>query len=373
MNVCCFCEEWGDGGIESFLLNILEHMNLSRIELDIIVARKKSEFYMPRIHALGVGFIELSGDSRRLWKNHTEFRKIICTKQYDIVYLNIYQALSLLYARDAKMTGVTMRIAHSHNNGLRKSVTKPLKMMMHNISKKLFTRYVTEYWACSESAAHFMFQRSSDYLYVPNGIEIERFAFRPERREQFRRNMGIEQRLVVGNVGRLCYQKNQEFLLKVICELRQNRPNVLLMLVGDGEDQVRLKNEARNLGVEDCVVFFGTTDDVPLVLWAMDVFAFPSRFEGLGIAAIEAQAAGLPVLCSDNVPPEAGIKGFAEFLPLSAGAKVWAERLYRMSDDKRRDSTEMITRAGYDITTVACMIQNTWLTAEKNRAIGENS
>lgn len=367
MNICCFCEEWGDGGIESFLLNILEHMDLSHIELDIIVARKKSEFYMPRVHALGVDFIELSGNPRRLWKNHTAFKEILRNKQYDIVYLNIYQALSLLYARDAKLTGITMRIAHSHNTALRKSATKPLKLMIHNISKKLFMRYATEYWACSESAAHFMFPKSSKYLYVPNGIEIERFVFQPERREQFRRELGIAGRFVVGNVGRLCYQKNQEFLLKVIYELHHNLPNVMLMLVGDGEDQANLKKEARNLGVESYVVFFGTTDDVPLLLWTMDVFVFPSRFEGLGIATIEAQAAGLPVLCSDRVPPEAGIKGLAEFLPLSAGAKVWAERLYRMSDDKRRNSTEMIAQAGYDITAVACMIRDTWLTAQKNK------
>jgi len=373
MVICCFCEEWGEGGIESFLLNLFEHLDIAQIEVDIVTARKKSELYMPRIKALGINLIELSGSPRSLFRNHSAFRKLLRKKQYDILYLNIYHALSLLYARDAKQLGIKVRIAHSHNNGLRRSVTKPIKLIIHMMSRSLLAKHATECWACSDKAAGFIFPKNCGYQYIPNGIETIRFAFNPDAREKLREGIGIADNFVIGNVGRLCYQKNQEFLLDVIYELRKTRPEAKLLLVGDGSDRTKLKKKARKLGIEDAVIFYGATSDVTSLLWAMDVFSFPSRFEGLGIAVVEAQAAGLPVVCSDRVPPEAGTSRFVEFLPLSAGAKAWAKRLLTVSGLERRSAAEMVSSAGYDITEVARTIQNAWIKAVGTNAVGERT
>lgn len=331
VKLCCFCEKWESGGIESFLHNILRRFDLERVQIDIIAVSLGESIFTQPLERLGIRFFELSGSQRRLLQNHRLFFKRLCQERYHAVYLNLYQGLSMAYAETAKRAGVPVRIAHSHNMLLRRSASKPLKLLIHKGAKYVFERQCTAFWACSRGAAEFLFPKGAlqrrGYRFIPNGIEIERFSFDCDAREAARRELGLEGKLVIGTVGRLCYQKNQDFLLDVFARLRRREPNSCLLVVGEGSLLAHLKKKAQRLGVAGGVIFYGASSHVERLLWAMDAFVLPSRFEGLPVTGVEAQAAGLPCFFSDAVTRECALTASAVFLPLAAGAAVWADAI----------------------------------------------
>ena len=358
-NICCFCEKWGSGGIETFLLNTFEHMDRKDLHIDLVTTQIESSLYLPRLKACGVDLICLGRDTRHLLANHAAFRRLLRRKHYDVLHLNIYHALSLLYARDAARLGVSRRIAHSHNAGLRNSLLRPLKLSLHHLARNRLSGFVTECFACSRDAADFMFPAAAAAEILPNGIDLTRFAYDGTCRQLMRVQLGLADRFVLGSVGRLCQQKNHAFLLDVLQELKHLRPDAALLLVGEGELLPELQAKIRQLGLSDSVHFYGTSHDVPKLLCAMDVFALPSLFEGLGIAAIEAQACALPTFCSEFVPEEALASPLALRLSLSAPPAVWAEHMLAASS-LRQPVTEELRRAGYDIRSTAGRLEKAY-------------
>lgn len=356
VRVCCFCERWESGGIESFLCNVLLHMDLSDVEVDIVAAQMRDSVFTEPLKSSGVRFYELSGRQNRVSENHRLFRKILAKRQYDVVHLHIFHGLSLWYGSLAMRAGVPVRIAHSHNTALRKSRTRPIKLLVHQAAKEVFAGSMTDLWACSRQAAQFMFPnrvlKCKGFQFIPNGIDTDRFRFEADVREKVRTELGVQGRYVVGNIGRLCDQKNQNFLLEVFQILVQRKPESRLLLVGEGERRVDLEEKAKQLNVEKNVVFYGVSDHVERLLWAMDVLVFPSLFEGLGIAAVEAQAAGLPVIVSEFIPEEAHVTKDFQLVTLSNGAIGWAEAIGascgQMID--RMTGADAVRRSGFDIT-----------------------
>ena len=239
-----------------------------------------------------------------------------------------------------------------------------MKIQLHRMYSNCYSADATVFWACSRSAAEFMFPawllEERGFTFIPNGIDTGKFRFDPAVREVVRQKLGLTNRFVIGNIGRLCYQKNQSFLLDVFAEVIKYRPESCLLLVGEGEDLSMLQEKARALNIQDRVIFYGTSKHVERLLWAMDVFAFPSRFEGLGIVAVEAQAAGLPVVCSENVPDEAAVTQLFLRVPLTDGAAAWAKVLLIAADTERELRTDVTAAAGFDVATVAAMIEETY-------------
>ena len=365
--ICCFCECWESGGIESFLTNVLAHLDLETMEVDIVAADLRESVFTDCLLSLGVHFYELSGNQRNLLGNWRLFFQLLLERDYDVVYVNAFHGLSLCYMLLAKMAGVPVRIAHSHNTNLRSSRSKWIKMVIHNLSKKLFLCAATELWACSIPAAEFLFTKNCmakrPFQIMLNGIDICRFRFDQEKRDKTRAELGIKDEFVIGNVGRLCYQKNQIFLLRVMAEVLPRRPGCKLLLVGEGKDGVMLKTMARQLKIEDSVIFYGVSNEIEKLFCAMDVFAFPSRFEGLGIVAVEAQTCGLPVLCSTNVPREA--RPTESVLELELEVPVWVQYLSTMKAKRDKELFRQVKCAGYDITDVAVRIQRAFCGEER--------
>ena len=196
IKVCCFCERWESGGIESFLSNVIHRLDLERVQVDIAAACLAGSVFTEPLQRLGVRFFELSGRQRSLVKNHRQFLALLRRERYHVVHLNLFQGLALAYAGTARRAGVPVRIAHSHNTGLRKSGTRPLKLLVHNMAKYIFAREATAFWACSREAAGFLFPKGAlnrrGYRFIPNGIEVERFRFDPAVREQVRGELGVE-------------------------------------------------------------------------------------------------------------------------------------------------------------------------------------
>lgn len=360
--ICVLCESWESGGIESFLCNTLLAMDRSELEVDIVAAQIKDSVFTAPLQAAGIRFRELSG-ALRSPQNGPLFSALLAERDYDVVHLNAYQGLSLHYLALAKQAGVPVRIAHSHGTGLRNSLGKPLKLLLHRLGKRLWSRSATDFWACSRQAAEFLFLQGQPYRWIPNGINVERFRFQEPLRIKQRQALGLaESQLLVGTVGRLSEEKNHQFLLDVFCQLQTLRRDSVLLLVGTGQLERQLRARAETLGIASNVIFYGPSDHVEQLLWAMDVFVFPSHMEGLGIAAVEAQAAGLPTVCSEGVPPEAVVTDLARRLPLSAGTRPWAETLLNeKSPVDRAAVADAVSAAGFDVTSVAKEIRDLWV------------
>ena len=211
--VCCYLERWESGGIESFLYNVIMRLDMSCLEIDIVAAEIKDSVFTADLQDKGVRFVELSGDQHKLCRNHKKFREILKERRYDVVHLNAFQGLTLYYMRLAEDVGVPIRIAHSHNTDLRNSPGRAIKLSIHKWAKNKWTSAATCLWACSKQAAEFLFAedklKERGFTFIPNGIDTERFRFDPAVREQVRAELGVEDKFVIGNVGRLCYQKNQ--------------------------------------------------------------------------------------------------------------------------------------------------------------------
>lgn len=314
--ICCFCQRWASGGIESAIRSLLLALPMEELEVDIVAEVVEDSVFTAELRHHGVELQQLSGKLHRGSKGL--FRQLLRRRKYDVVHLHLYQGMALSYARIARQEGVSICIAHSHNADLRPGVTRGLKLILHKLGCRLYGKDATLRWACSREAGSFLFPRG-DFEIVPNGIDTARFALDATAREENRSRWG--DCFLLGHVGRLCSRKNQQFLLEVLARL--GKPEYRLLLIGDGEDKKRLEAHAKALGIASQVVFYGETDRIPALMSAMDAFLLPSLFEGLPISAMEAQASGLPVLCADGITREVKQTEKVQFLPLSAD--LWAK------------------------------------------------
>ncbi|WP_019774674.1 glycosyltransferase, partial [Streptococcus sobrinus] len=213
-----------------------------------------------------------------------------------------------------------------------------------------------DFWACADKAATWFYQDQplQQAKIIPNAIDIEASRFSEQARQKIRQQYGLEDAYVIGNVGRLHFQKNQDFMIKVFAELVESKPQARLVLIGQGDDEAMLKALAQDLGVADKVIFAGVQKNVSEWLSAFDLFFFPSKFEGLPLAPFEAQANGLPVLASkEGVPKEIAVTPNVHFASLQKSSKDWDDLIERLSEEAERLPEQEIAHyfqnSGYDI------------------------
>ena len=358
--VCIYCEKWGSGGIESFIVNTLEHMDRTSIKVDIVVSCIISDLFINRLNDLQISIHELSGQTCDFFGNYRKFCDELKTKKYDVVHINAYVATTSLFAVAARQRGVKKVIIHSHNSNLRKSWLRPLKLVVHNICKHSLMYYATDFWACSRKAEEFMFPKSvnsKEVAIVPNGIDTERFAFNEQIRTQERKRLGVTEKIVIGNIGRISDQKNQEFLIDIFESIHRKAEDTVLLVIGDG-DIGELKAKVTLAGIADEVIFYGPSSHVESLLNAMDIFVFPSKFEGFGIVAVESQCNGLNTFCSSAVPGDVSVTSLCHKIPLTLSAAEWAEHILNSNIKINRDGyAKQVKESGYDIVQTSKWIQ----------------
>ena len=357
--ICVFCETWASGGIESLLCRLLANMDQTGLQIDLVAARAEDSVFTLPLEQAGIRVRELSGSKLRWFSNCRQFDRLLREQQYDAVHLNVFQGLQLVYLWLAQRAGVPVRIAHSHASGLRRSPLRPAKLLLHSLGKGLFGHCATRRWACSGAAAAFLFSAESHRL--PNGLDTLQYRFDANTRKRIRAQLGLEDQFVIGSVGRLAPEKNQLFLLDTLAALLPQRPESVLLLVGDGPQRQALQRRAEALGINGHVLFYGVSDRVQELLWAMDAFAFPSLSEGLGMAAVEAQAAGLPVICSQHIPDEARVTPLFQQLPLQEGAARWAQALANTHTSNRESYAAVVRQAGYELSDVSQTVRAAYL------------
>ena len=273
---------------------------------------------------------------------------------FDAVHLHTSSWRGFLIEEIAMDMGVGKVIVHSHSTGIDvgDDSERELQILEHNAYKEKFSmRYATDVCACSKLAGEWLFGRQipqEKIRILPNAIDVERYRFQSSVRRKKRRELGVEEKIVVGCVGRYCYQKNQEFLIKVFAGAYQKRREMLLLLIGQGETLIRLKKLAADLKVGDAVLFLGWREDVEEYLQVMDIFCLPSRFEGFAFSLVEAQAAGLRCLVADTVSTEMALTGLVDFLPLEE--RIWQEALESSWKSVPREPyAEQIEKQGYEV------------------------
>ena len=222
-----------------------------------------------------------------------------------------------------------------------------------------FINLIVCFWACSYAAASFFYSDSviegEKYKEIVNAIDCDKFAFNKEARDRIRKELNLEDKFVLGNVGRLHSQKNQSFLIDVFKEVLKKRKDAVLLIVGQGPEEKMLKGKVKELKLTKSVKFLGVRVDIPALFSAMDVFVFPSNYEGLGIVLIEAQASGLYCKASRfRIPEGAKLTELVDFISLDFGPRAWAERISKIDRNYERISRkDEITQKGFNIKTEA--------------------
>lgn len=252
---------------------------------------------------------------------------------------------------------IPIRISHSHNT--EHLTTNKVKRIYHEHTRKMIPKYATDMWACSENAGRWLYGEHCPFEIIPNAIDVERYKFDEEKRRKLRLQYALEGKYVIGHVGRFDYQKNQEFLVSVFARITAQKDNAVLILVGDGKEKEVIEKKVQDLSLQDKVLFLGNRRNVEELLNMFDIFVLPSRFEGLGIAAIEAQANGLPCICSTMVPAEVNITQNVSFLSLD-DTTSWITSMQNIGMRDRK-ALEKICSAGYDIREAATKLQEKYL------------
>lgn len=338
---------FGFDGISNVATNYYLYQDKSRVEMDLLTINPINAELASCIERDGNRNFVVSGRNRNPFQYLWKLKKIIAENHYDIVHVHGNSATMSVELLAARLAGCKIRIAHSHN-------TRCDHPKINRILKPLFSALYTDCCACSKEAGEFLFGNRFCYV-VNNGLYFPNYRFSLEHRDRIRAEYGLQDKYVIGHIGRFAYQKNQEYLVELLKQMKVVQPNAVLLLVGQGETEASVKELARSCGVEDSVVFYGTTNRVNEVVQAMDVFAFPSRFEGLGIVAIEAQASGLNCVAADPVPTTIQVQDKIAFLPLEGKDDLWVKSLLDLgvSPEDREASAaatqEKLQKSGYDI------------------------
>lgn len=339
----------GMGGIETMLMNFYRNIDRSKVQFDFLTHREERAAYDDEIESLGGKIYRLpvlnpfSKNYRKALSNFFDEHP-----EYKVVHVH-QDCLSGIILKEAYKHRLKIRIAHSHNS----SQIKDLKYIVKMIYKPLITKYATKLFACSVDAGKFMFGENADFEVFNNAIDAQKYIFSNETRDKIRKELGIsEDELVIGHVGSIYYPKNHPFLLGVFKEI-SSKCKARLLLVGDGPDRENIEKLAIELNIADKIIFTGIRKDVYNVLQAMDVFVFPSHYEGLPVTTIEAQASGLPCLISDGVPIECKKTDLVYQLKLTDDIKLWADKAIELSKTERKNTYDDIVRAGYDIKTAS--------------------
>lgn len=347
------------GGLESMLMNYYRHIDREKVQFDFLVHRQERAVFDDEIESLGGKIYRLP---RLVPWSKAYLSELKCFfdehPEYEAVHVH-QDCLSSVILKAAAQHHIPVRIAHSHNANQDKNLKYPIKLWY----KRSIPKYATNLFACGKDAGDWMFS-GAPYQIINNAIDAAAYAYEPEKRAEMRCQLGLTDELVVGHVGRFNQQKNHPFLLEVFAALLKKEPHAVLLLVGGGEDMPKIQAKAQTLGIAERVRFLGVRSDVADLMQAMDVFVFPSLYEGLPVTMVEAQASGLPCVISDKVPSECILTdGLVDILPLLANPDAWAAKILEKRRILRTGHHTEITAHGFDITTEAVKLQKFYLEA----------
>lgn len=337
------------GGIESHIKNYYQAFTKRNIDIDFIKMEDSICFEEDFING-GSKVTRLpnrrSNPIRFIVSLYTFLKK---HPEYKIIHVHLNTCSSIEPILISKLLKRVVFI-HSHSEW---KGTNMVTRIIHYINRPVAYWLSDEKLACSVAAGKWLFG-NKNFRTMKNAIDLKEYRYNIESRKKMREELGIKGKYVIGHIGRFSHVKNHEFLIKVFCKVNKKYQNSSLILVGDGELRQKCERLINEMNLNESVIFTGVRNDIPSLLSSMDVFVFPSHYEGLGMVVIEAQASGLPCIASKYVPREVNLTNMVEFLPIDDSEDVWVDKIIKHVNNKRREDTHNLIREnGYDIETAA--------------------
>lgn len=353
-------------GIANCIMNYYRKIVACGIRFDFLVFEKMPEDYLEEVQALGGRVFYIKKPTLNFGVYNRQIKEFFTehTDEWEIVHISEILVQKFIIKNAKKYGKVKKIIMHSHASkfvlpkagvsAVRNAFGKIIKTVRNSILLKGFKKKTDYFLACSDEAGKALFgkkivESGKNYSVLKNSIDAELYNFDENIRAEYRRQLNLENKKVIIQVGRLTEQKNPLFTLEIFKTLSEADSKFYMLFVGDGNLRKDCEERVEKLGIKDSVAFLGNRTDVPDLLLCADLFLLPSLTEGLGIVYIEAQAAGLPCIASTGVPREVEITPYIQFLNLNDGAKVWAKTI---SDTElnRYDTRKFVEDSGYDIT-----------------------
>lgn len=353
------------GGQETLWMNVFRKIDRTKLVFDFLVYSTEKGDYDDEIKDLGGKVIYIGNNpyQGKISKYFGEIKRVKeffkTHKEYDTYHINTCHAMALFNVIGAHIAGVPRIIVHSHN-------TNAVHPTLHKLVRPFLNMFKFEAFACSNEAGEWMFgkrkMRKGKVKIVKNGIDTGNYQFDENIRNKKRAELGItDSTKVIGHIGRFNYQKNHSFLVDIFEEITKKYDNCKLLLVGRGELEDEIRAKVVEKGLNDKVLFLGVRSDVNELLLAFDAFLFPSLFEGLPVVMIEAQASGVPMVCSSSIPAQADLTRDILWFPLDKTASDWAEVVIKQMELGRGNDIEAVIRSGYDILHTAKELERYYL------------
>lgn len=341
------------GGAETFLMKIYRNIDREKYQMDFIVSIKEEGFYDEEIKKLGGNIFYIPPKSEAFIKSFLGIKRIVKEEKYKYVIRVNEHSLSTLDLIAAKLGGAKVLIMRSSNAG---TAGGKLKKILHKIFKFLPKIVPNVKLAPSSEAACYTFGKKQldkgNVKILHNAIPYKDFIFNQEIRNRMRKDLNIENKLVIGHIGRFNEQKNHKFLIKIFEEIKKENENAILLLVGKGNLEDEIRRQVEQLKLKDSVIFLGVRKDIPELLMAMDIFVFPSLYEGMPNAVIEAQATGLKCVISDTITKEANITGLVNYASINNTVNEWKNIIIENLNYKREDMSRILKEKGYGISDI---------------------
>ena len=351
------------GGAETMVMNYYRAIDRSKVQFDFVVHREEEGDYEEEIRSLG-------GKIYRMMplRPHTfgKYERQISAffdehPEYRIIHGQCSESGYFFY-KEAARRGIPFIIAHAHNS----HVKFDLRWIVRTWMKHKMRPYLTHNFACGEEAAEWLFGKelAKKAIILKNAIDTRQYLFDEQLREKKREELGLAPEvLTICHIGRFDKVKNHCFILDIFEKLLKRRPTAQLLLIGDGDLREQTEKKATQKGISTQIHFLGVRRDVNELLQAADVLVFPSLFEGLGIAVVEAQCTGMPCIISDIIPNEVMITNLVEKVSLHESASTWAEKLIAATTRTfdRPAYAEKVASAGYDIKSNSRWLENFYL------------
>lgn len=353
-------------GIETMLMNYYRNIDRTKVQFDFLCNKTKPGAYDDEIKSMGGRIFHTPGLNPLKYGSYLKYMKSLFAEYPEYKIVEAHNGALGVYALNAaKINNIPVRILHAHGA----SITKDLKYPLKVFCKWRIPHCANKYFSCGIEAARCYFGdkvvRNDQYTFIPNAIDVQKFLFNETVGSKIRSEYGLENKKVIGHVGRFMKQKNHKFLLDIFKEVLIIDSNVVLVLLGDGELFSEMKEYAKELSVADSVVFIGNVGNANEWYSAFDLFILPSVWEGLPVVGVEAQASGLPCIFSDSITREIAITDKAQFISLKDDKQVWVNAiLNNLANRERCDTTEQITLNRYNIDLEAKKLEELYLTLD---------
>lgn len=343
----------GFEGISSVIVNYLSHMDRSGLTFDFIAQPDIREDFKRIIKSLGD--VIIIPDRKQNTKEYIIRLNNVLKNGYDVIHIHGNSGTMAIEAFLAKIHRIKKIIVHSHN-------TECDHHMVNQILKPIMKSLSTDWLACSEEAGKWLYGNKK-FTVLNNAIDLERFCFKQQVREKCRAELGLKNEFVIGHIGNFIEQKNHGFLIEVFREFHKINEDSRLLLASDGPLMGEVQKKAEQYGLKDAVIFAGRRKDVEKLYCAMDVFVFPSLWEGLPVVMLEAQAAGLPILASSNITQEAKYTENVFYKDLGDGVESWSCKIKEIKelDIKHGEVESMLGQYRFDIRKEAMRLKNIYI------------